>query len=146
MVESGIPIGDWSSELKTANGMNISYQRKISNNLCAEAGIEATSYRTIADLYHVNIFRLPIGLTYIFFERDKWGTSFTGKIGLSAIERVYDEASEIGFNESYSLSMNVSYNLTEKNQISIYTKYNQERIINGKSYVGIGIAFGFDVF
>gem|GEM_PF-2217166 len=144
--EGGIPLGDWSYELNTANGLNVFYSRSILSRLSAEAGIEASSFRTVADLYHLNILRIPAGISYGFFKNNNWSASFSGNVGISFLERIYEDASETGFNEFYSLSLGLTYGFSEENQLSVYTKYLQERFVNGKSYIGIGLAFGFIIF
>lgn len=144
-IESGIPLGDWSSELKTANSLQVGYEKQLLTNLDMTALIELLSYRTVADLYHVNIVHVPLGISYSYFRSGEWSLDFAPSVGLSVIERKYDEASEIGANEFYSLLLGTSYRMGEKIKITGYAKYLQERFINGKSYIGIGIAFGFSI-
>ncbi|MGE3063312.1 MAG: hypothetical protein AB7T10_06720 [bacterium] len=143
MMETGIPLGDWSSELKTGNSFGIIYSRDIIPKLKIFSGADILSYRTTADLYHVNIMHIPAGISYSFFQNGKLSMSMSPSVGLSIIERKYDEAQETGLNEFYALKLDISYMAAEKSYISLYTKYLSERFIDGKSYAGIGISVGF---
>jgi len=144
-IESGIPLGDWSSELKTANSLHVGYGKSLLTNLELTAEVEALSYRTVAELYHVNIIHIPAGISYSFLRKGQWSMDFSPSAGLTLIERKYDEASETGINEFYSLRLGTSFAANEEIKVTGYAKYLQERFVNGKSYIGIGIAFAFSI-
>ncbi|MDD3803100.1 MAG: hypothetical protein PHW02_01770 [bacterium] len=86
---------------------------------------------------------IPVGVSFSFFKNNSLSLSLSLSSGMSIVERNYGNASEHGVNEFYFVKLNLSAAPFENNEFSIYTKYLQERFINGKSYVGLGIAVGF---
>ncbi len=137
-LNSGVPLNDFSVNVDKEIGMGIFYNKNI-----FLTGIDFLSFTGNNTLYSIDIVHFYLGFDIPMYSKNNFSIHSNILTGISIIEKRILDDYERGFNEFLSITLHSDY-IYKNNIFPIFTGITKEKIFEGKYYIFIGTAFGFN--